>query len=668
VDKELLSCVCEDLKDREEWAIALSGFYQLRRQGIRRKMKPWPHAADLHYPLIDTLVDKFKPYYINQLFVTERLVDMQISDNQQAGLAVEAATWFDYKIKNYSNLEAQIPVLVDYMLLYGHGILQTVWDTDCKCVRFTAISPLFFIIPVDSTMDLQECDRAVFVRHLSPWQYRNGPGADKRNQDEEFIKKITGIVESSAAETAMRNVKGAMEGITHTSRETNLIILWEVYEKTEDGNYMVHTISPNLKNEVVREPFKLPYKNGFYGNKVELPFVNFQFELNDSNYYDARGLAEILFPFQNSMVKMWNEKHDTMTIYNRPMLTSERDYPSVTNIKAQPGQILPGNIRPIVMGAPPISYDQEMANCRLIAEQRAAIPDFGIGGQPFQTQKAVKTATEINTISNMHQVVGEMRGRLFRYAANKTYCQAWGLLKQYDYDLEYMKDNVLKKLPKQAMDLISSIKPNGSSESWNVEVRMRRAVTRLQMFRGDPNVDQGELTRTCLELDEPGIVGRLFNDPQEVKREEAEKQMIEIPPLESGMPIKAEAQDDDEAHLQVLLQYILRNIQIKKRPPDPAGPIMLGQHAQAHLQQLSKKNPAAGRQWTKKWMQLQQALQAQQGGPPQAPQGLPPGGPPPGAPPANLLPPEGAPPPGQPGEAPPEQPPQPPQPQQGQGY
>jgi hypothetical protein len=108
--------------------------------------------------------------------------------------------------------------------------------------------------------------------------------------------------------------------------------------------------------------------------------------------------------------------------------------------------------------------------------------------------------------------------------------------------------------------------------------------------------------------------------------------MVEIPPLDMGMPIKVEAQDDDEAHLMVLFQYISRNIQIGKRPTDPAGPMMLGQHAMAHIQQLTQKNPAAGRKAQAQWQMLQRAVQQGgqgQGGAPGPSLPPPPSGPPP---------------------------------------
>jgi hypothetical protein len=38
----------------------------MRHDGIRRRNKPWPWAADLHYALADEKIDKLKPFYKQQ--------------------------------------------------------------------------------------------------------------------------------------------------------------------------------------------------------------------------------------------------------------------------------------------------------------------------------------------------------------------------------------------------------------------------------------------------------------------------------------------------------------------------------------------------------------------------------------------------------------------------
>lgn len=651
MDKELFGLIEGDLDARQRWANKLSGFYTLRRSGHRRTHKPWPLAADLHSPIIDTDIDKMKPFYINQFFQVDRMVDMVGKDPQNNEYYTDCAFWFDYKMKQQSNFEDVLHILIDHMLLYAHGICQTTWDTKHKRLKFYAINPIYLIVPPECG-ELCDADRVAHVKHLTKWEYQNGVNSKRYNQDEDFIKRISGTPDTDRTDTLLSNTKTRMEGINY-STDPNCIILWEIYEKDSDENFIIHTVSPKCPMEDVRESFRLPYKNGTgdYGD-TELPFVDFQFEKNDEDYYDARGVAEILMPFQMSSKRMWDEKHDTMTLFNRPMLTTDRDYPSITNITTKPGQILPGNIRAIIMGTPPISYDQEMANCRMVAEQRIAIPDFGTGGQPFKQTADRKTATEIQAMGTYTQEITNMRGRLFRRSGNKVFCQAWGLLKQYDHDLDFIKDNQMQTLEYDKRDEVVMVKPNASSDSWNLHARLQRSVQRMQMFRGDPNIRQGELSKSCLELDEPGLVSRLYEDSMDRQHDEAEKEMLEIPALDDGFPITPDPADDDAARLPVLFTYVVRNIQIGKKPVDPAGPIMLGQHIEAHLAQLTTKNPKAGNALRKQWQQIQKTLAEQQGieQPPQGQGGPPPGGmPPPGGPggPPGQLPPGGPPPPRQ---------------------
>ena len=82
--RNYFSLIEGDLDARQRWANKLSGFYTLRRTGHRRTQKPWPLAADLHSPIIDTDIDKMKPFYINQFFQVDRMVDMVGKDPQNS--------------------------------------------------------------------------------------------------------------------------------------------------------------------------------------------------------------------------------------------------------------------------------------------------------------------------------------------------------------------------------------------------------------------------------------------------------------------------------------------------------------------------------------------------------------------------------------------------------
>ena len=146
---------------------------------------------------------------------------------------------------------------------------------------------------------------------MTPWQYKNGPESKKFNQDASLLKRITGTKETNR-EGQYSTIKRISEGITH-AKDPDTIILWEIYERESDGNYQIHTISPQLPEEDIREPYTLPYKNGEY-DKPELPFIDFTMVKEDTSYYSGRGVCEIVSQFESSMNRMWNEKHDCMTL------------------------------------------------------------------------------------------------------------------------------------------------------------------------------------------------------------------------------------------------------------------------------------------------------------------------------------------------------------------
>jgi hypothetical protein len=595
----LVGDIRQDIASRRAWADRQSIWYQMRRDGLRRKVKPFPGAADMHFPLVDSVIEKLKPFYINQLFATERLADF-ISKDPQAGESVtDAAWWFDFKLKQKSNLEQEIAYVFDGMLQNGRGIAKITWDTEKKAIRFDSIEPIYVIVPPD-TESLCCADRIVHVQHLSKWKYQNGPGCENRNQDKTFIERILGGKADNEA-TLLEATKKTREGVTHTSLP-DTIIIWEIYERTKEG-WTIHTISPYLEDEPIRPSYGLPYNHG------EAPFVDFTMEETDKSYYSPRGVTEILAPYESSLNKIWNEKHDAMSFFNRPLFYASRDIPNAGNIRMRPGDILPFEIRPVDRGAPPMSWDQEMINTRMIAEQRIAIPDFGTG-QSLNTSER-KTATEIDQISASMSTIVDMRSRLCRRQLGKLYSQAWSLLTQYDTDCDFLKGDALKQLDVKAKEAVISIQPNGSSDSWNQHARMKKAINRKQLLGNSPFVNQGELDKSILELDEPGLVKRLFIEPQTKQLDQVSRIMITIPALEEGLPVPLQQDDDDAIQAEFLLEYLAREAKAQKQLT-PQGQKALQDRLAAHMERLKQSDPKAAAALKAKGIAITKSLQAEQ--------------------------------------------------------
>jgi hypothetical protein len=600
MDKDLISKIRQDISSRRAWADRQSIWYQMRRDGLRRKVKPFPGAADMHFPLVDSVIEKLKPFYLNQLFATERLADFISKDPQQGEAATDAAWWFDYKLKHKSNLEREIAYVFDCMLQNGRGIAKVTWDVEKKAVRFDSVEPIYLIVPPD-TDELCNADHIVHVQHLSKWKYQNGPGCENRNQDEAFIERILGGNSDNEA-VLLAATKKTREGITHTSLP-DVIIIWEIYERTKEG-WMIHTISPYLEDEPIRPSYGLAYNHG------EAPFIDFTMEETDKSYYSPRGVAEILAPYESSLCKIWNEKHDAMSFYNRPLFYANRDIPNSGNIRMRPGDILPFEIRPVDRGAPPMSWDQEMINTRMIAEQRIAIPDFGTGQQINTTER--KTATEIDQISASMNTIVDMRSRLARRQLGKIYTQAWSLLTQYDKDFDFLKGDALKQLDSAAKDAVMSIQPNGSSDSWNQHARLKKAISRKQLMGASPFIDQGELDKSILELDEPGLVKRLYRDPATKQLDQVSRIMLAIPALEDGLALPPAPDDDDAIQAEFLMEYLAREAKAQKKLT-PEAQKALQDRLAAHLARLKQTNPKAAAELKKKGMEIAKSLQQQAG-------------------------------------------------------
>lgn len=603
MSKDICEKVLIDIKDREQWAERQAVFYQMRHDGIRRKSKPYPGATDLHFPLVDGTIEKLKPFYQNQMFATETVAAFVGKPDVDPQAMTDLAYWFDYKVKQKSNFEDEIILAIDYMLSSGRGPIKITWDAVEKCLRYEAIEPLYFVVP-KATSDLKGGFRVTHIMHLTREDYTTGRMSEVYNQTEETVNRIIGGQSDDGTQsTTFKERERSREGLDF-SDNPDTIILWETYVKEKAG-WRIYTYSPQAPELEIRKDFVLPYKHG------ELPFVAGQMERKQRGYYSSRGISEIAAPFEVSLCKSWNEKHDAMTFFNRPLLSSENQIPNGANLGWQPGMIIPFKVQRVDMGRPPMDFDTEMANTRAIAEGRIAMPDFGIGGQA-QPQKGQKTATEVDAISNLSSQVIDGRSRLFRRTLAGLWRQSFELLKQYDQDFQFISKGKQGSVKADLLHSVLSIEPSGTSQSWDTVGRLQKAVARKQMFTGDPFINQLELDKSVLELDEPGLVDRLIQDPSLPQKQQMKRQEMEIPALMLGMPVPVTPDDDDAVHLMTLTQF-RASLQQRGVPFDPMVGQVIDQHANDHLAQLQQKDPQAARAVMAQIKQLQaQVTQFQQ--------------------------------------------------------
>lgn len=599
MSRQLFKLVCDDLAARKAgWEEKQRMFYEMRHEGLRRRSKPFPTAADLHYPLIDGTIDKLKPFYFAQIFGQEVCASFAALKTGATEGARAVANWFDWKLKQRSNWFDESLALIDNMCMGGSAPLKIWWDVAAKRLAFDAIDPLFLVLP-DGTTDIDTADRVTHIQQLSVAKYRR----DKRYaQGKDVEGRIKGRGTTDADSGGKEDVKYTREGLTYGTHDDE-IVLWEVYARQDDGRWIVATFAPSAPDVVVRPPFYLPapYKAP--------PFVLFPMEIKDKGWAASRGVAEILGPFEAYITRCWNEKADALTFVNRPIFTHDGPAGSnLTNVRIRPGDVVPHNLKRVEMGEPPFSLDEEMLGTRMIAEQRVAMPDFGL------TQRGTKdsrTATEVQAATALMTQTTDLRAWIFRSRLGRVYRLAYELLRHFDReDLAFYAQENLQTLDANALEIPYLIEPEGSPDAWNRQARQQRAQARGQMYAQNPFINQAELTKHTLEEDDPRLVRRLFQDPKVKAQTQSEDQAVELAVMAEGFPPVVHPADDDAVHLDVVLGKLEHVAQFG--PPLSA---MVAQryheHTQAHLQQMEGKKDPRAKQYQARAQAVGAAIQAQ---------------------------------------------------------
>ncbi|HUA64582.1 MAG TPA: hypothetical protein VME24_01965 [Alphaproteobacteria bacterium] len=582
----------------------------MRNEGLRRRQKPFPTAADLHYPVIDIAIRKQKPFWLGQITSGNRLASFISTKPQADTLAEAAADWFNFRVFQKSNFLRKMRSVVDIMLLRGRGVLKATTDPfNDNALVFEAIDPMFLLVP-DMADDLKDADEFVHIQQWTLGRYQRNRRFD---QSPDTLRQIRGVEQMDTLLQYVRD-KQLREGITH-STNGYIIILWEHWVKSDNG-WTIYTYSPQNPELEIRKPFGCPYKFGRPGGtarpacvspKVSLPFFSFQAEVKDEGWYSPRGLGELLSPVETYLSKLWNEKADAITFTNRPVLTADGDVPNVSSLRWQPGEIVPMNLKGVPMPPPPISYDEELAFAASVGEQQAMMPDFGISDLTNNSQGKPRTATENQRISALQSAGTNDNAMIFRDALTDCYRHIWGLLCQFKgTDFAYYAAGNIGTLPEAALHDEYMIFPDGAPDGWNRQKRLQMAIARLQAFQGNQNVSMEELTKEALYADDPRLALKAFIPTNQKANSEAEAEAIDILVLKEGYPAAVLPGEDHATRILIDLGWLQKQGQIAA-PVDPIARQRVQQHLMIHWQYLKQTDPEAAKELAQKIAQMERA-------------------------------------------------------------
>jgi hypothetical protein len=568
---DLYQLIVDDIKDRLDWEGRVLLWHKMRTEGVKRPRKPWSGAADMHVPLGDTIIGKLKAYYMQWVFGPELLASFYSVEDQGDSYTDSVAQWFDFQLREKSNFTEMMMCALDSTLQNGIGILKTYWDSRRERLAFSSIHPYFLVVP-PWTAEIQRADRICHVMHMSEDDYRRSGEECGYNMDDDFIESIKG--EGKPNQQNFREQVAVSEGLSY-SRIKQLITLWEVYVKGDDNVIQVHTFSPLNPEDAARDTFKIPYDHRSF------PFSVLPYELTDPSYYSSRGVMELVQMYEASASKMWNEKLDFMSIANRPVLSSQGGSVNAQNIRWEPGAVYDAALQLVQQPPPPVNFDEEIQSNRSFAEQRVALPDFGIG-QDNTNQKS-RTATEVNSITTVMQQSNDLRARVTKNAVNAVFDQAWSILKQYKRDdLDYFWRKRRIQLPDAALDNKYILRPNGSVDGYSKDKEVQKLMQLRQLSQNSPWLLTPEIDRKIVELMDSGWIPQVYQEPPVVTANEQFKQAVENGTMMEGFLPQVSPDDDHLTHLQTADGYIGWLSQ-RGQPLSPDLLTIFMQHMQQHV-------------------------------------------------------------------------------------
>lgn len=590
--------ILDAVKNRSTWESRQATWYKMRHDGLRRLNKPFPGASDAHFPLGDMQIEKLKPFYLAQLYANDTVAAFTSLRQEHVAAQNEAALWMDYQLKEESNFEDEIAIAVDKMLNCAVVPVKVYWDVAEERLAFEAINPIHLIVPTH-TGRLAKADWLVHVQHYSKQAYKRVKEFD---QSVETMAAITGGNDETKS-GAYDQAKLSREGITDSANK-DIIVVWEVYSRDDNGKWIIDTYSPAAPDRPLRPAFGLPYQKGIFGGKMPPPpFFEMTMERKDRGYYDPRSVMERLAPFESSLCKDWNTRNDYQTLTCNPLFSAENGTANTQNLRMMPGQILPFKLTAVQMPPVPIDISQNMAGTRSVADQLIAAPDFGTGNQ--QDGNKPKTAKEVSLIAGVMGQAADMRTRGFRRELGQGLRMAWALLIQYaPTRLDYFNVDGFAQLPSTALAGSYRIEVNASGDNWNRGMVVQQKQNMFTMFKDDPYINQEELRRDLLNAMDPRMTKRLFVGQGSQKAAQIEDQAQEITAMIIGFPSEVKETDDHLAHIQSIAGFTQRRA-TKNEPLTAELLGLLFQHASQHAAMLKQTR---GDLWKQQAQQIQPYL------------------------------------------------------------
>lgn len=324
------------------------------------------------------------------------------------------------------------------------------------------------------------------------------------------------------------------------------------------------------------------------------PFTQVMFEIVSERYHAARGIPQMLDSLQTEITNNHNAKQNHMTIATSLNIKAKKN----SNISTQwiPGQPLWCNrmedVDVLQIGSKDVSFDNEEKGLVAWGDSYMGLMDNPLTSGPSQEGRTEK---EIEKISEIQDDVAYGDVVIFQLGMNKIYQQFWNRWMQYGPEniMVQKADGTMMKIEKEELRRRFRLQPTGNLGNSSIHKRARDARMRLQLFNNDQFINQHELRRQALVLDDERVAETLLLSPEEAQQSQVERQIQEIQMIGLGYTVIPKLSDDDKTHVSVIDDFMTDPAKMRSFPADRVPALM--DHRQAHLLSSDRKQRSTTR-------------------------------------------------------------------------
>jgi len=385
----------------------------------------------------------------------------------------------------------------------------------------------------------------------------------KEGRYEEYDEStVSGWAKTNQQKLSSNRVKDLRDGVSSEDRWDEDILCHQVCAWNDvDGDGILEKVLityPDADPDKVLRFLEVPYDHGMF------PYVAVRREFNDGSIMSSRGIPVLDDDFQTGTSTLFNQDIDAGTIATTPTVVTRQN--SVKNLKNP--RYVPGNVVETENGAadytimqqPNVGQQHRFASMQYLkswANERignVAAAVSGTNNQPGSGTFGQKTAKEVQAIESAGGQLQSMDLQVWQFQMSQVYEMIDALYDQFGDEEEYVAitNEAPQKVTRKDIQGRFNRVPNGKLDNASPVMRVNKALSVYQLFRGDPDVDQLELKRYYMsEIDGRLAQRLLLNQPERVEQARTvEAQKAQAVNLQLGLKRAANMLDiEKEAYL-----------------------------------------------------------------------------------------------------------------------